>query len=281
MNRLILITLAMLTSSAGMPCSAQRLTESESADATNECADRLSKLFLEQAESLEIQPADGTKKFELVRTPLFRFATEGTVFGSVFVWQDSDSRLSLNGTIGSLPINGTDMQFLELHLLKPERISPLTVPGYPTKTWDPNIDELQLRSIDGAPTVAENARMRLTQMRSLARQFTAQMIHDGQTNQLRLLPHPLYRYADSTSVRDGALFAFVWDNGTDPELILRIEATLQDGAAHWRYQPIRFTWRSLKLQHQQHEVWRVAEFFDRDSPSQKTPYLTGLTGLVP
>ncbi len=262
-------------------CHAQDATESSSADATNERAEKLSNLFLEQAESLEIMPIDSDKPFKLAPTPLFRFATEGTVFGSVFVWHDADSRLALIGTIGSLPINGTDIQFVELHLLKPERISPLILPGFPVKRWDPDIDELQLNPLDEAPAVAANARMRLTQMRSLARQFTAQMIHNNQTNQLRLLPHPLYRYSDSTPERDGALFAFVWDNGTDPELVLRVESVTRDGVPTWNYQPIRFTWRALKLQHKGQDVWQQGEFFQRDSPQQTTPYLTGLTEPVP
>ncbi|WP_068141182.1 hypothetical protein [Roseimaritima ulvae] len=256
-----------------LPCSAE--------DATGARAEQLYKNFLDKAQSLEIMPDEGEQPLQLVKTPLFRFATEGTVFGSVFVWHDADQRLALVGTIGSLPIRGTDMQFVELHLLKAAPIEPLTFPGFPTKRWQPDVKGLQPAPLPNAPPVAANARLRLTQMRSLARQFDAAMIHDGQTNNLRLLPQPLYRYNDPTQQRDGALFAYVWDNGTDPELLLRIETIEEDGRTTWHYQPIRFTWRQLKLEHRGEQVWQIEEFLERNAPLQQTPYITGLTERVP
>ncbi len=141
--------------------------------------------------------------------PLFRFAREGTVFGSVYVWHDSDHRLAILGTIGSLPINGVDMEFIEFHLLKPQPIEPVVVNGFPTKRWDPNFDSLAIQPVDGALKVGSNERLRLVQMRSIARQFSGEMIENGNVNQLRLLPQPIYRYSESTEDRDGALFAFV------------------------------------------------------------------------
>ncbi len=243
--------------------------------------ERLSKLFSEKAESLEMVPVSSDVKYKLVTTPLFSFATEGTVFGSVYVWHDADERLAAIGTIGSLPINGTDMQFVELNLLKPVPIVPLLLKGYPDKQWSPSVDELKLREIASAPSVASNDRMRMTQMRSLAREFHAEMVEGEQTNQLRLLPQPIYRYSASTQQRDGALFAFVWDRGTDPELVLRIEAIENAGQVSWHFQPIRFTWRALKLSHRDVAVFASDEFIARDLPTQSTPYITGLTEVIP
>jgi hypothetical protein len=54
--------------------------------------------------------------------------------------------------------------------------------------------------------------------------------NDGKPWELRLLPKPLYRYASrSQKVLDGALFAYVWTRGTDPEWLLLLEAR-DDGA---------------------------------------------------
>ena len=100
--------------------------------------------------------------------------------------------------------------------------------------------------------------------------------HHDQKNNLRMLPQPIYRYKDSTQQRDGALLAFVWTNGTDPERIVRIEATKTEHGVVWPYQPVRFTYRALRLQHEDKLVWEVSEFHERDRPLQTSPYVTGL-----
>lgn len=263
------------------PAACQDNRSSEASQTTEERAERLFNLFDEDAAALEFSAEKTGEEYTLVKQPLFRFSTEGTVFGTVYVWHDASSRLAVIGTIGSLPIRGTNTQFVELHLLKPEPISPVVIRGFPDKRWQPNVEELEFQSFSQAPEVATNARLRLTQMRSLARQFTAEMQHNGQNNQLRLLPQPLYRYPDSTKERDGALFAFVWDNGTDPELVLRIESSDQSGEAVWQFQPVRLTYRELSLHHEDEQVWHVAEFLERNAPDQRTPYITGLTKPVP
>jgi hypothetical protein len=96
----------------------------------------------------------------------------------------------------------------------------------------------------------------------------------GQTNHLQLLPQPLFRYADSSPNFDDALFAFVWDNGTDPELLLRVEIECEDDRSVWHYQPVRFTWRQLRLLHKGDAVWEAEEFLAQNQVHQQTPYLT-------
>ncbi|MCG8648818.1 MAG: hypothetical protein MI861_03245, partial [Pirellulales bacterium] len=222
------------------------------------------------------------EQFTLVKSPLFRFSSEGTVFGSVYVWQDQSNRLAVVGTVGSIPMNGLDTEFIELHLLKAKPIEPVTIAGFPTKRWDPGVNDLAPQLIPDAPPVAGEESARFRQMRMLARSFSSTMHHENQNNQLRLLPRPLYRYANTTRMRDGALFAFVWDTGTDPELLLRIETVEDDhGEVNWHYQPVRFTWRELTLNHDDKQVWRADEFVARDRPAQTTPYLTGLTRVIP
>ncbi|MCC9601607.1 hypothetical protein LOC67_13700 [Stieleria sp. JC731] len=213
--------------------------------------------------------------------PLFRFSSEGKQFGSVYVWTDAENRLAAVGTIGSIPLGEVDYEFVELHLVKPSAIEPIELGNPPNKTWRPETDELTMKPVPSAPAVGGNENARLRQMRSIARQFSAKMQHDGRTNQLRLLPQPLYRYPDSTSEFDGALFAFVWDNGTDPEVLLQIELGRSEGKAVWTYQPIRFTWRAVEVSVADKTVWKKAEFFERNQALQTTPYLTGLTESIP
>jgi hypothetical protein len=66
-----------------------------------------------------------------------------------------------------------------------------------------------------------------TQLATGAKRKQLLKIKDGQERrwELRLLPHPLYRYESTDpDVVDGALFAFVTSAGTDPEALLAIEA---------------------------------------------------------
>lgn len=239
--------------------------------------------FDETAKALEIVASQSRDRLTWRQSPLFRFSSEGTVFGSVYVWHDASSRLAAVGTIGSIPINANDVEFIELHLLMPTPIEPLRFPGRDGKRWQPDVSDLSLRAIIDSPAVAKTATARMIQMRGLARRFSADMISGQQTNQLRLLPQPIYRYEDSTPELDGALFAFVWDKGTDPELLLRLEvvADADDGKSRWHYQPVRFSWRELNLRLADMVVWDADELVDRNRPLQTTPYVTGLTEAIP
>jgi hypothetical protein len=73
-------------------------------------------------------------------------------------------------------------------------------------------------------------------MRALARRFTAdQTDSSGTVRRLRLLPQPIYRYADETGESlDGGIFAMV--RVGDLEIILIIDATkAEDGPGEWRF----------------------------------------------
>jgi hypothetical protein len=96
-------------------------------------------------------------------------------------------------------------------------------------------------------------------MRRLAREFTGYEISagsKGERGELRLLPAPLYRYPEAESaVVDGALFSFVSTVGTDPEVLLLIEAHKVGGKTRWEYACGRFSNWDLYVQHKGKEVW--------------------------
>ena len=77
---------------------------------------------------------------------------------------------------------------------------------------------------------------------------------------MRLLTQPIYRYeiTDAKSpIVDGAVFAFVWTAGTDPEALVVIESRRTDKGVAWFYAPARFTNCEAWLQYQGKEVWRA------------------------
>ena len=129
--------------------------------------------------------------------------------------------------------------------------------------WAPSKGGVAFREVPDAPAPAADEAGRLRQLRELARRFAAREIWDRQTYALRLLPHPIDRYADPRSgLLDGAIFAYT--NGTNPELLLLLEARRRgDGALAWWCAAARFARAELHLTLNRREVWS-APILDKD-----------------
>src|SRR5262249_50154554 len=111
-----------------------------------------------------------------------------------------------------------------------------------------------------APRVADSASQRLTQIRTIARSFAAESrTRDGQTWELRLLPTPLLRYeAPQAQILDGALFAMVSSAGTDPEVLLLIEARHpadDEKAWQWHAAALRFSDKDIAVKRNDKLLW--------------------------
>ena len=117
-------------------------------------------------------------------------------------------------------------------------------------------------------------------MRTLARRFTAACTFKEDTTQLRLLPQPLYRYADEKQgLLDGALFALVVSN--DPEMFLTLEAVRErDGDEHqWHYALARMSSLKHTVQLDEAEIWSIPGFYTIPAAERKTgPYVEAFQG---
>jgi hypothetical protein len=199
-----------------------------------------------------------TEKLELRRESIYNWTNVlrgGGQSGDVFVWLYR-GRPEAVGSIFSYPgekASGQRTILHELHTLSPQILQP--VRGGANR-WQPKAG-IVLKPISDAPSPAESPRLRLVQMRELARGFSAQSIdYDHKTWELRMLPQPLYRY-DSTDpmVIDGALFAYVTSAGTDPEVILLLDARQTDGGPKWHYAICRFSDHDLHVKLKGTEIW--------------------------
>ncbi|MEZ6129954.1 MAG: hypothetical protein R3C59_14825 [Planctomycetaceae bacterium] len=96
-------------------------------------------------------------------------------------------------------------------------------------------------------------------MRRLAGQFEAVIpagLVDGEGS-LRLLAQPLHRYrSERHKVVDGAVFAFVM--GTDPEIILLIEAVESGESVEWQFAVAPFSNLPMQLNHNAQNVWECS-----------------------
>lgn len=205
----------------------------------------------------------------LIEKPVMRWATDDDWSGDVFVWTH-DGLPEAIGCILSGPGNAGRPVYHEFHVLAEQPIAPVTLQT--RRLWQPS-EGLKRLPVPTAPAPAETAAARLTQMRQMARDFTAHMEADGMW-ELRLLPQPVFRYrSESAGVMDGALFTYVWSKGTDPELVLLLESRMADKGHAWHFAPVRFSTRELWLQHDGNEVWRVAAHQEPQTEN-KTIYTT-------
>lgn len=225
--------------------------------APSKATEQLQALHLKEAEKWQmLLDETGKTRAELNPKPAYIWSNptrSGGQHGSVFIWM-YQGRPVIVGSIFSHPEVGRRMICHELHSLVPGPLFPRRDSA--DQTWEPKAP-VKLEPLAGAPLPEASAARRLIQMRSLAREFTAHSIdYQKERWELRLLSQPLYRYEKPEGqVIDGALFAFVTSAGTDPEVVLVLEAHKVGNSTAWYYRAIRFSDSDLFVQHKGKEIW--------------------------
>jgi hypothetical protein len=175
--------------------------------------------------------------------------------GAVFVWM-LDGRPEVIGSVFTYRLPTVIRRKHEYHSLA---AGPLTAEYRGQRVWAPKTAGVAFQPIADAPEPADSARQRLTQMKALVRDFSAKITDEsGQRSDLRLISRPLIRYQpQDQSIIDGALFSF--SLGTDPEVILILEARTEKGKTVWQYACARYHYVDLKVFYKDKEVWHAAE----------------------
>ncbi len=225
--------------------------------ATDKIDAKLLAFHRDEAKRWEIFVDEGrTKRAEFVSEPVYRWTNASRAngqSGAMFVWTFGGRPVALGGVFSN-PEQGRRIIMHEFHALGPLRIFP-HLEGSP-QGWLPRA-AVPLYPLPDAPPPEATDLRRARQMRELARRFTAHTVDDlGVRWQLRLLSRPLYRYErPEGDLVDGAIFAFVSDAGTDPEIILILEAVRDGEKEMWRYRTVRMSISSLYVQYQGREIW--------------------------
>ena len=241
--------------------------------------ERLHRIYLGEAEGYAIfRDASRKEKVALKREPVYVWTNPvrgGEQDGEVFIWT-CRGRAEVLGTFFSFPATGPRGLHHELHSLSTTTLD-VTRPGG-AHGWSPQGPGLHPAKIAGAQAPGRSAPQRLSQMRALTRDFAAETEDDkGRRWELRLLPQPLHRYESTDpDVVDGAVFAFVTSAGTDPEVLLVLEARKDAGetAASWRYALGRFTDMKARVRHKGKEVFSVPLIPWDSTPITNGPYRT-------
>jgi hypothetical protein len=141
--------------------------------------------------------------------------------------------------------------------------------------WHPDKPGIEMARVPNAAPPADSASKRLAQMKEIARRFTCRVGAGSGGEELRLLPRPLYRYkTDQKDLIDGGLFAFV--EGTDPEVVLVLEAVGHDGTAEWRYAITRRSMAPLEADLDGERIWAVPA----NGGASKEPWFHGGIGAA-
>ncbi|MEE8452178.1 MAG: hypothetical protein V3R99_09695 [Thermoguttaceae bacterium] len=203
------------------------------------------KVCQSHAEDYVIYPtAEPKEKFKLLPNPVFRHSqpVRGDDIGGVWLWVREDGRPAVIGTVFAYSLRvlppGKRNVAHEFHSLA---TVPLTANWRTRQQWAPAKAGIEWKPIPDAPVAAESTTKRLLQMRQLSRRFHAYSIGEGGRWELRLIPKPIYVYdmKDAGAVLGGCLFAIC--QGTDPEIILGMEARRDGENYRWHYACASFT----------------------------------------
>ena len=204
---------------------------------------------------------DPAKKMSLLAEPLLRFDDQvtGVIDGTLFIWMLDDRP----GATASVWFRKNGQEFHEFQSLS---TGPLTALNQDEAKWVPRQAGIERKPVPDAQRPAASAVGRLNQMRSMAREYSGAVIGwEKDRQELRLLPQPVHRWGRANSeVVDGGLFAYC--KGTNPEILLLLEAVKNGKLLEWQYAFARMTARGCEVHRDEKEVW-TAPLLRGESPT--------------
>jgi hypothetical protein len=230
------------------------------------------KVCFAHAQDYRIHPVGKPDNvFKLLPTPVFRHSAPvrgSDDIGAVWLWVGEDGRPAVVGTVFTYSggAGGGGYRFVahEFHSLYEE---PLEATWRGRMQWSPKQAGVDWKPIPSAPAPAASPAERLRQMGELARQFQGHEFDFKNSRwELRLVTKPVYRYElkKTDMVQDGTLFFFC--QGTDPEIVLGIEARRVANGYQWHYSSASFSDYEVHLRHHETEVWAPP----RGTPNDRT-----------
>lgn len=193
------------------------------------------------------------KPFRVLPEPLLRWTNpvSSVPDGALFLWLDERSRPSIAAQV----FIAARTKDLWLHEFQSLSTNTFVVKRDTNRVWFPDRAGVEMKPLLEAAVPAKSKVGRLAQMRELAKRFEAVDDFEGKSRwELRLLTTPLHRYGDEKEdLVDGALFAYA--HGTDPEVLLLLEARRNGDSLAWRYGLAPMTGYALQVKDRGQVVW--------------------------
>lgn len=195
-------------------------------------------------------------ELELKSEPLLRWSNPsvGSIHGGVFLWTHQGRPAAVASVYKWF--DPLDHMAFEVHSL-----STVSVVGIlkTKEVWNCGKPGVEFKPVPDARAPAASPAGRLSQMRSISGDFTAEKTDrddNVSVQQMRLLTQPVFRYSSPDGrVVDGALFAFV--QGTDPEVLLLLEAHETKTGPVWHYALARMNSTVFKVSYLDKPVWET------------------------
>jgi hypothetical protein len=207
---------------------------------------------------------DTPREAEVIADPLFRF--------------NDPARRVLDGTVWGFGKTGRPAALLSLSLFPRGdgsngwlyEFNSLTNRSVEAKKngaqiWLTRQPGLEFKELPDAPVPADAPTARSRQFRDMSSRFTSFLYLRKDSNaererfELRLIPHPAHRYADSTNgLTDGAIFFFT--HGTNPEAAMLIELVqTENNKAVWKCAFTPISYAELHVELDGKEVWTTPQ----------------------
>jgi hypothetical protein len=239
------------------------LAEDPPQDAQEKRNAQLTEVYRQHAASYIMKLTDSGVKIDLQPTSVFnwlnpaRVGTPRLQHGAVYLWTRQGRAEAIGTVFSSTAGNAAPYLYHEFHSLA---VEPVKAVRDGTSHWNTQQAGIEPKPVTNAQAPGGSRTLRMTQMRQIARRFSGYSINcDEKRWELTLLPQPLHRNDDGhKDVMDGALFTLVSTAGTDPEVLLVIEARKADNDWQWRYSVCRFTDLKTWVKLDDTEVWAFA-----------------------
>lgn len=229
-------------------------------DATKTPRSELLKQMRELAKATEVRSADSDKPAQLVEDPVFRYDDQPRRFidATMWIWTDGLRPVACQKIEARLHQNTGIPQwgycFTSLSSRK------LSVKWSVERSYESTESGIAFQVLPGAPVPASRSAERKRQMRELARGFSGRILINPRTNEsaeIRLFTTPIFEYADEeTKLLSGAVFGFE-TNGTNPDLLVLLEARGEPERPRWEFAPARMTTGGITLNYREEQVWEA------------------------
>jgi hypothetical protein len=205
----------------------------------------------------KLEPGD--TELELDPTPILRWTNpleQGDIHGVGYVWRLDERPVVIGQLFSYLNGKGGRVYCHAMHSLARREEKLIGLRGG-IVFWTPDSPGVEMHDVPDAPTPAASRAARLSQMKVIARRFSAYTDEASRGKRiLRLLPTPLDRFREMAAHKvDGALFSFVV--GNDPEVILLVEQSEDAGGGSlWQFGLVRSTRSTSVALLDEREIWR-------------------------
>lgn len=190
------------------------------------------KRMLDLARGYAFSEVPGGKEVKLRESPLFSWANPEvqSIGGELYLWTVDGRPFATIGIWTYDDIKDShELQSLSTQIFKAEN------PYW--ANWSPRAAGLEFKKLEDAPTPDASPVRRQTQMRNFVRErFSGEVFksENSQLEKLRVISQHLYRYDPlPTDLIDGAVFSLAF--GTDPEILVLLEARKTGTGAEWQY----------------------------------------------